>query len=43
MAKALEYVGYDYQFVFGQGGHNYSHGGQLFPETLKWIWRDYPK
>jgi enterochelin esterase-like enzyme len=43
MAKALEYVGYDYQFVFGQGGHNYSHAGQLFPETLKWIWRDYPK
>jgi len=41
MAKALEYAGYDYQFVIGEGGHNLSHAGQLFPETLKWIWRDY--
>ena len=43
MAKALDYAGYDYQFVFGEGGHTLHHGAQLFPETLKWIGRDYPK
>ncbi|MEO1653854.1 MAG: alpha/beta hydrolase-fold protein, partial [Bacteroidota bacterium] len=43
MASALAYAGYDYQFVFGKGGHTIRHGGQLFPETLRWIWRDYQK
>jgi len=41
MAKALEFAGYDYQFIIGKGGHNLNHAGELFPETLKWIWRDY--
>ena len=26
----------------GPGGHDLAHGGELFPETLRWIWRDYP-
>lgn len=43
MASALEYAGYDYQFVFGEGTHTLRHGGQVFPATLRWIWRDYPK
>nr|WP_299344429.1 alpha/beta hydrolase-fold protein [Allomuricauda sp.] len=43
MASGLKYAGYDYQFVFGEGSHSLRHGGQLFPDTLKWIWRDYPK
>lgn len=43
MASALNYARYDYQFVFGEGTHSLRHGGQLFPKTLKWIWRDYPK
>jgi len=43
MAKALEFAGYDYQFIIGEGGHNLNHAGELFPETLKWIWRDYQK
>jgi len=40
MAKALEYAGYDYRFEFGQGGHTLRHGGALFAETLRWLWRD---
>lgn len=43
MAAALEYAGYDYKFVFGEGGHTLLHGAAIFPETLRWIWRDYPK
>jgi enterochelin esterase family protein len=42
-AAALEYSGYDYQFVFGEGGHTLMHGGAIFPNTLRWLWRDYPK
>ena len=43
MAAALDFAGYDYEFVMGDGGHNGKHGGAIFPEMLRWIWRDYPK
>ena len=43
MAAALKFAGYDYQFVFGDGGHSGKHGGAIFPDTLRWLWRDYPK
>ncbi|HEX2909405.1 MAG TPA: alpha/beta hydrolase-fold protein [Chloroflexia bacterium] len=43
MAAALEYREYDYRFVFGEGGHSLKHGGAIFPETLSWLWRDYPQ
>ena len=39
MASALEYRGYDYKYVLGQGGHNIEHGGAILPETLEWLWR----
>jgi len=41
MAAALKFSGYDYKFVFGDGGHNRKHGGALLPESLCWLWRDY--
>ena len=43
MAAALKYSGYDYKFVFGDGGHTGKHGGSIFPDTLRWVWRDYRK
>lgn len=39
MAAALEFAGYDYRFEFGTGGHNLRHGGALFADTLRWIFR----
>ena len=43
MAAALKYAGYDHTFVFGTEGHNGKHGGAIFPDTLRWLWRDWPK
>lgn len=43
MAAALAYREYDYQFVFGEGYHSLKHGGAIFPDTLRWLWRDYLK
>ena len=43
MAAALEYRKYDYKFVFGDGGHNLKHGAAIFPDTMRWLWRDYPR
>jgi enterochelin esterase-like enzyme len=43
MAAALKFAGYDYQFVLGDGGHNGKHGGAILPDTLRWLWRDWPR
>ncbi len=43
MAAALKFAGYDYKFEFGEGGHSPKHGGSIFPDTLRWLWRDWPK
>lgn len=40
MAKALEFMGYDYKFVYGSGGHNGIHGGAILPASLRWLWSD---
>ncbi len=39
MASALDYREYDYRFVFGEGYHSLKHGGAIFPDTLRWLWR----
>jgi len=41
LASALDYRGYDHRFVVGEGGHSLAHGGALFAETLRWLWRDW--
>ena len=42
LASALQFAKYDHRLEMGPGGHDLAHGGELFPETLRWIWRDYP-
>jgi enterochelin esterase family protein len=39
MAKALAFKDYDYKFVYGTGAHNGNHGGAIFPDSLRWLWR----
>lgn len=43
MAAALKFAKYDYQFVYGDGGHTHKHGGSVFPDTMRWLWRDVSK
>jgi enterochelin esterase family protein len=40
LARSLDFAGYDYQFVAGNGFHNYLQGRAVFPDTLRWLWRD---
>lgn len=40
MEAALRYMNYDFTSLWGEGGHNGKHGGSIFPEALKWLWRD---
>ncbi|MCX6594248.1 MAG: SMP-30/gluconolactonase/LRE family protein [Acidobacteria bacterium] len=39
MYAALDYAGYKTTFVQGTEGHNMKHGGPVFPEALKWVWK----
>lgn len=40
MAAALNFAGYDSKFVVGDGGHNGRHGSSIFPDALRWLWRE---
>jgi len=32
---------YDVRFDLAEGyGHDSMHGGSIFPEALRWLWRD---
>ena len=39
MAAALNFAGYDYRLEYGDGAHDYKHGGATLPEALEWLWR----
>jgi enterochelin esterase-like enzyme/sugar lactone lactonase YvrE len=40
MAAALTYMGYDLRFDWAEGfAHDGVHGGQLFPDAMRWLWR----
>ena len=43
LARSLAYAKYDYRFEYGQGFHSNRHGRAMLPDTLRWLWRDYPK
>jgi enterochelin esterase family protein len=41
LADSLDFAGYDYMTAWGDGGHNFEHGGAIFPDTMRWLWRNY--
>jgi enterochelin esterase family protein len=43
MFAALKFAKIDCDFKFGDGGHSGKHGGSILPDTMRWLWRDYPK
>src|SRR5438093_7743961 len=43
MAAALEFAGNDVRIELGEDGHSNRHGASMLAETLRWLWRDYPK
>src|SRR5262245_15344346 len=43
MAAAFNEKAYDYQFAFGQGTHSSAHAASIFPDAMRWLWRDYPR
>lgn len=43
MYSALQWAGYESEFVVGTEGHNGKHGGAILPDALRWVWKDYRK
>jgi enterochelin esterase family protein len=41
MEKAFAFAGYDYKVGWGEGFHSHRHGRSIFPDTLRWLWRDH--
>lgn len=42
MERSLQFAGYDVQHAWGAGGHDGFQATQVFPDALRWLWRDYP-
>jgi len=43
MERALIFSGYEVNHVWGEGGHNGNHGTAVFPDAMRWLWKDWPK
>ena len=43
MLSAFEFAGYEVNHVWGDGGHNGKHATAIFPDAMRWIWKDWPK
>jgi gluconolactonase len=43
MERALTFAGYDVKHVWGEGAHNGRQGTALFPDAMRWLWKDWPQ
>lgn len=42
MERSLTFAGYEVEHAWGDGGHNGEHATQIFPEAMKFLWKDWP-
>ena len=43
MERALVFAGYAVKNVWGEGGHNSKHGTAIFPNAMRWLWKNHPE
>src|SRR5688500_18034659 len=43
MERSLSFAGYEVNHVWGDGAHNNEHGTAVFPQAMRWLWKDWPK
>ncbi len=41
--RALVFSGYEVTHVWGEGPHNGNHATAVFPDAMRWLWKDWPK
>jgi gluconolactonase len=42
MERALKFAGYEVNHAWGDGGHDGKHATKIFPEAMRWLWKDWP-
>jgi gluconolactonase len=43
MERALTFSGYEVRHIWGEGGHNGLQGTAIFPDAMRWLWKDWPQ
>lgn len=41
--RALTFAGYEVEHSWGEGGHSGQHGTAIFPDVMRYLWKDWPK
>lgn len=41
MQRSLTFMGYEVAHKWGDGGHNGKHATELFPDAMRWLWKDH--
>ncbi|MEY2410454.1 MAG: gluconolactonase [Verrucomicrobiota bacterium] len=42
MERSLIFSGYAVNHAWGEGGHNGKQAGAIFPDAMRWLWKDWP-
>jgi gluconolactonase len=43
MERALTFAGYEVNHAWGDGGHSARQGTAIFPDVMRWLWKDWPQ
>ena len=43
MLRALQWSGYEVEHVWGELGHGRQHEAAIFPDAMRWLWKDFPE
>ncbi len=43
MLRSLEFAGYEVNHVWGEGFYSGKHGASIFPDAMRWLWKDHGK
>ncbi len=43
MERALTFAGYEVEHAWGDGGHTGKHATAIFPDAMRWLWKEWPK
>jgi sugar lactone lactonase YvrE/enterochelin esterase-like enzyme len=43
LLRALEFAGYRVEYVWGEGIHSPKHATAIFPDAMRWLWKDWPQ
>ena len=43
LERSLTFAGYEVEHNWGEGGHDVKHATEIFPDAMRWLWKDWPK